>query len=53
VGLDHVKKIVLENAERRKELYERLLYSLQGFEDPWLKAVQNPEIRRQYEILAV
>ncbi|NWG31185.1 MAG: NAD(P)/FAD-dependent oxidoreductase [Rhodocyclaceae bacterium] len=39
VGLDHVKKIVVEDAARRKELYERLLFSLQDYEDPWANAV--------------
>ena len=53
VGLDYVKKIILEDEPRRKELYERMLYSLQGFEDPWLQAVKDPEIRKRYEILAV
>jgi nitrite reductase (NADH) large subunit len=39
VGLDYVKSIVVDNAERRAELYERLLYSLQGYADPWAEAV--------------
>jgi nitrite reductase (NADH) large subunit len=39
VGLDYVKKIIVEDAARRAELYERLLYSLQGYEDPWANAV--------------
>ena len=51
VGLDHVKKIVLDDAERRKELYERLLYALQNYEDPWNAAVQKPAVRREFELL--
>jgi nitrite reductase (NADH) large subunit len=39
VGIDYVKSIVVENPERRKELYERLLYSLQDYADPWAAAV--------------
>jgi len=39
VGLDHVKANVVENEARRKELYERLLYALQGYTDPWANAV--------------
>jgi nitrite reductase (NADH) large subunit len=35
VGLDHVKKQVIENAEKRKALYERLMFSLDGEPDPW------------------
>ncbi|RTL54967.1 MAG: NAD(P)/FAD-dependent oxidoreductase [Rhodocyclaceae bacterium] len=53
VGMDHVKKAVLEDAERRKALYERLLYALQGYEDPWTVAAQTPEVRRNYETLEV
>jgi nitrite reductase (NADH) large subunit len=53
VGLDHVKKIVVEDAARRKELYERLLFSLQDYEDPWAAAVAQPVVRREYEKLEV
>ncbi|RFC36265.1 MAG: nitrite reductase (NADH) large subunit [Candidatus Nitrotoga sp. LAW] len=37
VGLDHVKKHVVENAANRKALYARLLYALQGATNPWSK----------------
>ncbi|MBP8213942.1 MAG: nitrite reductase large subunit NirB [Propionivibrio sp.] len=53
VGLDYVKKIVLEDETRRKELYERLLFALQNYEDPWNAAVQKPAVRREFEILEV
>jgi nitrite reductase (NADH) large subunit len=53
VGLDYVKKIVLEDEARRKELYERLLFALQNYEDPWNAAVQKPAVRREFEILEV
>lgn len=35
VGLDHVKKKVLEDVANRKALYERMLFSLDGEPDPW------------------
>jgi nitrite reductase (NADH) large subunit len=35
VGLDYVKKKVVEDAANRKALYERLLYALQDYQDPW------------------
>jgi nitrite reductase (NADH) large subunit len=35
VGLDYVKKRVLEDAEGRKALYARLQFALQGEKDPW------------------
>ncbi|HEX5392474.1 MAG TPA: nitrite reductase large subunit NirB [Rhodocyclaceae bacterium] len=53
VGLDYVKRIILEDEARRKELYERLLYALQGYEDPWAASARKPETRRQFEILEV
>ena len=53
VGLDHVKKIVLDDARQREELYERLLYALQNYEDPWNAAVQKPAVRREFEILEI
>jgi nitrite reductase (NADH) large subunit len=53
VGLDYVKKIILEDEARRKELYERLLYALQGYEDPWAALARKPETRRQFEIVEI
>jgi nitrite reductase (NADH) large subunit len=35
VGLDHVKKIVVDDASQRRALYERLQYALDGEPDPW------------------
>ncbi|MEI7431123.1 MAG: nitrite reductase large subunit NirB [Betaproteobacteria bacterium] len=53
VGLDSVKKIVLDDPVRRKELYERLLFALQNYEDPWSAAVQKPAVRREFELLEI
>ncbi len=35
VGLDHVKKRVLDDADNRRALYERLQFAMQGEPDPW------------------
>ncbi|QCP53453.1 NAD(P)/FAD-dependent oxidoreductase [Trinickia violacea] len=35
VGLDYVKKKIVDDTANRKALYERLLYSLEGLPDPW------------------
>jgi nitrite reductase (NADH) large subunit len=53
VGLDHVKAAVVDDPPvRRKELYERLLFALQDYEDPWQAAVQKPAaVRREYEVI--
>ena len=56
VGLDYIKKSIVENAARRKELSERLLDTLKDYEDPWQKAAhQNPDqpLRRQFEIIRI
>ncbi|BBJ22455.1 nitrite reductase large subunit NirB [Candidatus Nitrotoga sp. AM1P] len=50
VGLDHVKKHVVENAATRKALYARLLYALQGATNPWSKENINA---REFESLAI
>ncbi|MEW6312681.1 MAG: nitrite reductase large subunit NirB [Pseudomonadota bacterium] len=41
VGLDHVKQQVLEDADKRRELYRRLQYALQGASDPWQSQPQR------------
>lgn len=53
VGLEYVKKRVLEDAEGRKAAYERLLYALQGSVDPWAERVQKRNEHKQFEIIAV
>jgi nitrite reductase (NADH) large subunit len=53
VGLDHVKKRVLEDADNRKALYERLLFTLQGYTDPWEERARQPALRAAFEDFAV
>ncbi|WP_227816620.1 nitrite reductase large subunit NirB [Nitrogeniibacter aestuarii] len=53
VGLDYVKSKVLEDAENRKALYERLLFALQGYNDPWADRAEKPELRAAFEDFAV
>jgi nitrite reductase (NADH) large subunit len=35
VGLDHCKKKVLDDADSRRALYERLQFAMQDEPDPW------------------
>ena len=51
VGLDHVKAAVVDDAVKRKALYDRLLFALQDYEDPWAQAVEQPVVRREYEVI--
>ncbi|MDX3907431.1 MAG: nitrite reductase large subunit NirB [Pigmentiphaga sp.] len=45
VGLDYVKRRIVEDAAGRKALYERLLYALEGLRDPWAERVQGKAAR--------
>ncbi|HQU90605.1 MAG TPA: nitrite reductase large subunit, partial [Denitromonas sp.] len=49
VGLDYVKKRVLDDTANRKALYERLLFALQDYVDPWQARAEQPELRRNFE----
>ncbi len=53
VGLDYVKKRILEDAEGRKAAYERLLYALQGAVDPWAERVQKRDEHKEFETIVV
>jgi nitrite reductase (NADH) large subunit len=53
VGLDHVKQKVLEDAENRKALYARLLFSLDGEPDPWHEPEKALVDMRQFKPLTV
>lgn len=53
VGLDYVKKRVLEDAEGRKAAYERLLYALQGAIEPWAERVQKRGQYKEFETITV
>ncbi|MCG3186048.1 MAG: Nitrite reductase [NAD(P)H] [Rhodocyclaceae bacterium] len=41
VGMEHVKKQIVDDAAQRKALYERLLYALQNYRDPWEERAQG------------
>ncbi|MGN6702850.1 MAG: nitrite reductase large subunit NirB [Burkholderiaceae bacterium] len=53
VGLDHAKKKVVEDAENRRALYERLLFALDGEPDPWHEQERAAVDARQFAVLAV
>jgi len=48
VGMEHIKQKVLENAESRKALYARLLYTLKDEPDPWAERVKQQDLRKQF-----
>ena len=49
VGLDHVKKKVLEDEAGRKALWERLQFTLDGEPDPWFEQQKASVDVRQFE----
>ncbi|MFQ6333493.1 nitrite reductase large subunit NirB [Methylophilus sp. 3sh_L] len=53
VGLDYVKKRILEDAEGRKAAYERLLYALQGAVDPWAERVSQRDAHKEFDTIVV
>ena len=48
VGLDHVKKRILDDAAGRKALWERLQFSLDGEPDPWFEHDKAAVDTRQF-----
>jgi nitrite reductase (NADH) large subunit len=52
VGLDHVKKKVLDDAAGRKALWERLQFSLDGEPDPWFEFEKAKVDLRQFEVVS-
>jgi nitrite reductase (NADH) large subunit len=53
VGLDHVKKKILNDAEGRRALWERLQFALDGEPDPWFELDKARVDVRQFEPVAV
>ncbi len=53
VGLDDVKKKILDDAEGRKALWERLQFSLDGEPDPWFEFDKAAVDTRQFTPVGV
>jgi nitrite reductase (NADH) large subunit len=49
VGMDYVRKKILEDAEGRKVLWERLQFALDGEPDPWFEFDKAAVDTRQFE----
>jgi nitrite reductase (NADH) large subunit len=52
VGLDYVKKKILDDAAGRKALWERLQFSLDGEPDPWFEFEKAKVDLRQFEVVS-
>ena len=53
VGMDYVKKKILDDHEHRKALWARLQFSLDGEPDPWFEFEAAEVDTRQFEALAI
>jgi nitrite reductase (NADH) large subunit len=53
VGLDHVKRQVLEDAANRRALWERLQFALDGEPDPWFEFGKARVDTRQFDPVKV
>lgn len=51
VGLDHVKRRILDDAEGRRALWEQLQFALDGEPDPWFEADKAAVDARQFQAL--
>ncbi|HYF16596.1 MAG TPA: nitrite reductase large subunit NirB, partial [Ramlibacter sp.] len=51
VGLDHVKKQILDDHEGRRALWERLQFALDGEPDPWWEHARAQVDTRQFDKL--
>lgn len=45
MGLDNIRKAILDDAKQRKELVERIELALQQVEDPWKKVLNDEKLR--------
>ncbi len=52
VGLDYVKKKILDDAAGRKALWEKLQFSLDGEPDPWFEFEKAKVDLRQFEVVS-
>ncbi len=52
VGLDYVKKKILDDAEGRRALYERLLFALSVERDPWVERAKEGKLKHEFETVS-
>jgi nitrite reductase (NADH) large subunit len=52
VGLDYVKKKILDDAEGRHALHERLLFALSVERDPWVERAKEGKLKHEFETVA-
>jgi nitrite reductase (NADH) large subunit len=53
VGLEHIKKAVLEDEANRKALAARLHYALSFEQDPWKERIETPQLKKEFDRIKV
>ncbi|MBS7660367.1 NAD(P)/FAD-dependent oxidoreductase [Pseudomonas lalucatii] len=53
VGMEHIKKAVLEDADNRKALNARLQYALSFEQDPWKERIETPNLKKEFDRINV
>lgn len=48
VGMEHIKKAVLEDEANRKALAARLHYALSFEQDPWKQRIETPQLKKEF-----
>ncbi|HLD66209.1 MAG TPA: nitrite reductase large subunit NirB [Pseudomonas sp.] len=49
VGMEHIKKAVVEDAASRKALNERLQFALSFEQDPWKERIEQPLLKKEFD----
>jgi len=52
VGMDYVKKHVVEDAENRKALYARLKFAVKDYADPWRERAEGKVAKSDFEMIS-
>jgi len=53
VGLDYVKKKILDDHDGRRALYERLVFALSVEKDPWVERAKEGKFAQEFAALTV
>lgn len=53
VGMAHIRQAVLENADNRRALNQRLQYALSFEQDPWQARIAEPDLKKEFQRIPV
>jgi len=53
VGMEHIKKAVLEDHDNRRALNAKLQFSLSFEQDPWKERIEQPLLKKEFERIPV